>query len=88
VHSDIAGAFDEESMAVLIMLDLNANLYVIDHLILLKYLEVSFDIKEKALTWVKSYLADRTPCASVANKTLPDVGIHFGLPQGSLLGMN
>ena len=86
MHSDIAEALDEGSMTALIMLDLSAAFDVIDHPILLKRLEFSFGIKEKALTWVKSYLADRTQCVSVANKTSPDVGLLFGVPQGSVLG--
>jgi len=52
VHSDIAEALDEGSMTALIMLDLSAAFDIIDHPILLKHLEFSFGIKEKALTWV------------------------------------
>jgi len=85
-NSDIAEALDEGSTTALIMLDLFAAFDVIDHPILLKRLEFSFGIKEKALTWVKSYLADRTQCVSVANKTSPDVGLLFGVPQGSVSG--
>ena len=61
------------------MFDLSAAFDVIDHPILLKCLEYFFGIKEKALNWVKSYLADRTQCVSVANKTSPGVGL-FGIP--------
>ena len=86
VHSDIAEALDEGSMTALIMLDLSPAFDVIDHPILLKRLEFSFGIKEKALTWVKSYLTDRTPCVSLTNRISPNVGLLFGRPQGSLLG--
>ena len=34
----------------------------------------------------KSYLADRTHCVSVSDKTSPDIGLHYGVPQGSVLG--
>ena len=44
VHSDIAEALDEGSMTALIMLDLSAAFDVIDHLILLNPLELSFEI--------------------------------------------
>ena len=47
VHSDVAGALDERSMTVLIILDLSAAFDVIDHPILLKRLECFFGIKEK-----------------------------------------
>ena len=51
------------------MIDLSVAFDVIDHPILLKRLEFTFESKEKALTWVRSYIADRTQCVSVANKT-------------------
>jgi len=60
VQSDISEALGEGSMTAF---------DVIDHPILLKRFELSFGIKEKALTWIKSYLNDRTQCASVADKT-------------------
>ena len=68
------------------MLDLSAAFDVINHSMLLKRLQFSFGIKEKALTWVKLYLANRTQCVSVVDKTSPDVGLLFGVPQGSVLG--
>jgi len=85
VANDIVETVGEGSMTALIMLDLSTAFDVIDHPILLKSLEFSFGIKEKALTWVKSYLANRTQCVSVANKTSPEgmysfwctTGIHF-----------
>jgi len=84
VHSDIAEALDKGYMTALIMVDLSAAFDLIDHPILLKHLEISFEIKEKALTWVKSYLANITQCILVANKTSPDVGLLFGVLQGSV----
>jgi len=45
---------DEGSMAALIMLDLSAAFDVNDHSVLLKCLDFSFPIKEKAITWIKS----------------------------------
>ena len=58
-------------MTALGMLDLSAAFDVIDYQILLKCLEFSFGIKEKTLIRLKSYLADRTQCISMANKTWP-----------------
>ena len=84
VHSDIAEVSDEGSMTALIMLDLSTAFDAINHSILLKLLEFSFGIKERALTWVMLYLNDRTPCVLVVAKTSPDVGFRFGVPEGSL----
>ena len=69
MHSDIAEALDEGSMAVLILSDVSAAFDVIDHSILLKHLEFSFGIKERALTYVKLYIIDRTQCILVVDKT-------------------
>jgi len=81
VHSDNTDALDEGAMTALIMLDLFTAVEVIDHPILLKLL--GFGIKGNALSWVKSYLTDRTQCASVAEITSLDVGLHFVVPHGS-----
>ena len=77
VDSDIAEVLDKGSMNVLIMLDLSDVFDLIDHPILLKHLEYSFGIKKKSSIWIMSYLA---------NKTSPDVGFLFDVPQGSVLG--
>ena len=84
VHTDITGALDEGSMTALIIHDLSAAVEITNQPILVKRLELSLGFKGKALTWLKSYLSDRTQCVSVADKTSPD---HvFGVPQGSVLG--
>ncbi|KAK2145807.1 hypothetical protein LSH36_656g01010 [Paralvinella palmiformis] len=59
MQSRIAEALDEGTMTALISTD--------------KRLEFSFGIREKALTWVKSYIAERTQGVSVADKTSLDV---------------
>ena len=75
MYGDIAEALDEGSMTILIMPDLSVAFDVVDHQIILKRLEFSVGIEERALTWVKSYLADVTHCVSVVDKTSPDVGL-------------
>jgi len=71
-------------MAALIMFDLSAAFDVIDHSILLNHLELSFWLEEKALTWVKSYIADRIWCVSVADKISSNVSLHFGVPKNPI----
>ena len=53
-HSGIAGTVDKGSMAVVILLDLHASF--VRHII--KALTVFLDIKEKALSWMKSHLTE------------------------------
>jgi len=69
LYIDSTEAFDERSMAALIILHVSASPDLIDHSILLKRLEIS---KENAVTWVKAYLYDRSQC------------LDFGLTQGSV----
>ena len=81
MYSNTAKAFGEGSMTALIMLDFSAAFDLIDQLILLKRLAFFFGIKKKPLTWLKSYLTNRTSCISVTDKTSPDVCLHFGVPD-------
>ena len=68
VQSDVATVLDERSMVTLIMLDLYAAFYVINHRLLLN---------EKVSAWVKSYLTNRTQCVSFADKVSPDTRHPF-----------
>jgi hypothetical protein len=47
VHSDIAKTIDEESIAAVILLDLAAACNIVDQTILLNWLNISFDTKER-----------------------------------------
>ena len=49
VPTEIAEALDQGPMSVLMMLDLSAAFDAIDHLILLKRLDISLRFKETAL---------------------------------------
>ena len=50
-----------------------------------EHLEFSFGIKERALTRVKSYLADRGRWVLVVDKTPPDARLYVDVPHGSVL---
>ena len=65
VHHDIAEALDRKCMAALVMLDLAADFDVIDHKILQTRLEHSFGVTGSALSWIKSYLSDRSQCVAI-----------------------
>ena len=59
VQSDIVNAIDNNSAAVLVMLDLSAAFDTIDHSILLRRLQISFGVEGQALQWFRSYLIGR-----------------------------
>ena len=77
IHRDTTETLDKGSVVALVLLDLPAAFDLVNHAVVLK---------EKALSWMKSYLSDRIPCISVSGKSQSDVNLHFGVPQGSVLG--
>ena len=60
VHHDVVSALDNGNCVVLVMLDLSAAFDVIDHEILFNRLKHSFGIDGEALSWIKSYLHERS----------------------------
>jgi len=69
VHHDIAEALDRKCMAALVLLDLSAAFDVIDHKILQKRLEYSFGVTGSALSWINSYLSDRSQYIAIGMTT-------------------
>lgn len=86
VHHDITLALDNNSCAVLVMLDLSAAFDVIDHPILMERLQYSYGITGQALTWINSYLSDRSQSVNIGNIVSTEKILSFGVPQGSVLG--
>jgi len=86
VQSDIAEELDKGSTVALVMLDLSAAFDTIDHDILIKRFEHSYGITSKALSWMKSYLTDRSQCVCVGESFSKYVKLCYGVPQGSVLG--
>ena len=67
VHHDITSALDNNSCAVLVMLDLSATFDVIDHKIRFQRLEYSYGISGPALEWIRSCLTNRTPRIAIVS---------------------
>lgn len=86
VHHDITSALDKNCCTVLLMLDLSAAFDVIDHNILLNRLEFSFGISGTALSWIQSYLTNRTQSVAIGTVLSDDRHLQYGVPQGSVLG--
>ena len=62
------------------------SLHPIDHTLLLQRLNSDFRICDKVLRWFNSYLTNRTFSICVNRKLGKTNKLHFGVPQGSLLG--
>ena len=86
VHNDILKAIDDGHCVFLVLLDLSAAFDTVSHEILLNCLHTEFGVTGKALTWISSYLSQRSQ-AVLINGTLSSSSIlRYGVPQGSVLG--
>ena len=87
VQNDILTNMDNQSVTILVLLDLSAAFDTIDHQVLLDRMENMVGVKGVALDWFSSYLSDRTQSVAI-NHVLSLVAILllFGVPQGSVLG--
>ena len=67
-------------------MDLSAAFDKVDHHILIKRLESTFGINGTALSWLKSYLENKTQSKNVNGIMSKAINLPFSVPQGSLLG--
>jgi len=72
---------DQQQVTLLGLLDLSAVFDCVDHDVLLQRLRTKFGINRTALSWMASFLSDRTQ--QVFNKQCLSKVLHllFGVPQ-------
>ena len=66
IISDVLRAADRGEVSLLCMLDLSAAFDTVDHDILIDRIRQSFGVQGLALTWIESFLRDRTQSVCVA----------------------
>jgi hypothetical protein len=86
VHDHIIKAMSHQQVTCLTLLDLSAAFDTIDHTILLERLSSWFGITSTALSWIKSYLLDRSFYVSIDGSLSSVYQLLYGVPQGSVLG--
>ena len=86
IQNDILLNMAKGSVTALILLDLSSAFNTIDHTILLDRLNVYYGLGELALSWFISYLSGRTHSVKVVSTLSHPVALHYGVPQGSVLG--
>jgi len=86
VHNGILCDIDRYNCVILILLDLSAAFDTVDHTILLRRLKDCFGITGKALSWISSYLSDRTQFVFTNGERSSSYHLCCGVPQGSVLG--
>ena len=86
VRTDILKAMDDNKAVAVILLDLSAAFDTVDHALLLNRLHHTYGICDTALTWISSYLQNRSFRVCVGDATSSIHKLHFGIPQGSVVG--
>ena len=86
IHNDILCAIDDNECVILVLVDLSAAFDTVDHDILIERLKHRFGITGKALTWIKSFLCERTHFVKIGSKRSDNHKLCCGVPQGSVLG--
>jgi hypothetical protein len=79
-------ATDSSTPTLMVSLDLSAAFDCVVHLKLLTRLSQDFGLSGKALSWVQSYLSDRSQTVSWNGIKSNPVTLSAGVPQGSVLG--
>ena len=77
---------DKRTNVLLMVLDLSAAFDTINHKLLLKKLNQFYGIDGTALSWIQSYLSERTFRVSINKALSTSCTLDIGVPQGSILG--
>ena len=84
--TDVVRAADRGKVTLLFMLDLSCAFDTVDHGILLDRLRCAFGVQGVAISWIESFLQDRTQSVHIANQQSSTMKLVCGVPQGSVLG--
>jgi len=81
VVSEILNAADIRKVTLLGLLDLSAAFDTVDHVILLRRLEVSFDLGGSVLEWFRSFLTNRSQAVTFHGVTSDYTSLLHGVPR-------
>jgi len=84
VHDHVIKAMSHQKVTCLTLLDLSAAYDTIDHSNLLERLSSWFGISSTALSWIKSYLQNRSFNVNIEKSSV--FQLFYRVPQGSILG--
>ena len=87
VQGDILQATGDRKAVFLVMLDLSAAFYTIDHDRPIHRLSCRLNITDTGLEWVRSYLSDRKNRVWITGESSATTKMIFGMPQGSMVGL-
>ena len=84
--NDIMETIDSGKITILTALDMSAAFDTLDHATLLHRLQHTFGLSGYVISWVRSYLTNRTSFVKIDSSSSPNTTICTGVPQGSVLG--
>ena len=88
IKADILEAVERKEVMCLVMLDLSSAFDTISHELLLKRLKYRFGITDSVLSWIESFLTNRTQYVKVFTKDGTTISskkvLKQGVPQGSI----
>ena len=77
---------DKQCVTLVMAIDLSAAFNMVNHSLLLKVLNQTYNIKGTALKWFTSYLSDHSVCVQINNRVSQELDLPFSVPQGSCAG--
>ena len=86
VVNELLMALDGRKQILLTLLDLSAAFDTVDHVLLLRRLELEIGITGSALAWFSSYLQGRSQSVGIKGVKSDQITLKYGVPQGSVLG--
>ena len=86
VMNDIQQEMFNKNHVALLLLDSSSAFDTVDHRILLRKLKYEFYIGNKSLNMIKSFLENRSFSVIINESSSEPRPLHYGVPQGSLLG--
>lgn len=86
VVGDIERAAGNGMCTVLLAMDISAAFDAVNHLILCRRIESDFGVTGTALSWLRSFVSDRSQYVAVGSVKSETCALSSGVPQGSVLG--
>ena len=86
IKDDMDTALDRGDGILVVLLDLSAAFYTLDHHILLDRLKHTCGLTDKVHQWLASYLGGRTQQVKIGESLSKPKQLIMGVPQGSVLG--
>ena len=86
IISDVYDAVNSSKVTLLALLDLSAAFDCVDHEILVNRLSGTFGINGLVLSWLVSFLSNRTQYVAFNGSVSTTTNLECGVPQGSVLG--